>query len=121
MYWAIDMEPGDLNLAHTVWRQEENQPLQLYRHQKLVMGGEDSQTQAILCVQKAAELQQNNAPNALSIIKKDAYSDDINITGWTPEEVIKETKELAQTLGQYNFHIRKLVSDQVCVLQNVKL
>ena len=95
MFWQVDMVKQDQNLAHTIFRESEDQPWKLYRHRRLVMGQVDAQSNAIQCLIKAAELEREAYPRVEHIIKSNTYADDIGVYRWTKWDVIKDAKDVA--------------------------
>ena len=117
MFWQIDMRPEDRELAHTIFRYQEDQPWTLYRHRRIVMGQVDAQSNAIQCLNKAAELEKEKYPEVEATIRDNTYADDIEIYGWDMEGVVKNAKDVSLVAGKYNFPCRKLITDNFSVLK----
>lgn len=111
MFWQIQVDDNESNLQHANWRFEADEPLTLYRHQRMIIGNTASQNSAILCVKKKADINKAEFPRVKDIIDKKIHADDVNPVGNGLKQAIQDTINIGTVLTRANFEMRKVVSD----------
>lgn len=119
MYRQILVDERDTPLQRIVWRQSPEHPLSTYELQTVTYGTASAPFLATRVLQQLADDEQHQFPEAVEVLRKDFYVDDLFSGAKSVEEATKLRQQLETLLSRGGFQLRKWASNEEAVLKDV--
>ncbi|XP_065095795.1 uncharacterized protein LOC135717594 [Ochlerotatus camptorhynchus] len=119
MYRQILMDQRSNNLQHIVWSSSPEAPLQTYELQTVTYGTASAPFLATRVLQQLADDEQTDLPEAVNVLRKDFYVDDLFSEANTIEEAITLRRQLESLLKRGGFELRQWASNEPAVVEDV--
>ncbi|XP_055522948.1 uncharacterized protein LOC129717128 [Wyeomyia smithii] len=121
MYRQILVDERDTPLQRIIWRNSPEDPLDTYELKTVTYGTASAPFLATRVLQKLADDEQNNFPEAASVLRKDFYVDDLFSGSSTETDAITLRNELETILARGGFQLRKWASNKPAVLADIPI
>lgn len=118
MYRMCRINPAQTSLQRIFWRDNPQDPLDIYELQTVTYGTAAASYLAIRCLYQIGV--ESTSPIVSDVIKNHFYVDDYLSGGNTVEEVVQVTNEVIHELSKSGFKLRKFVSNSPNVLLSIK-
>jgi hypothetical protein len=119
MFRQIWLHPDDRKYHKILWRFHPNDELQTYCLNTVTYGTKPATFLSVRCMQKLAEEEEDNHPQAAKIVKDSFYVDDLLGGAGTIEEARVQARELHELLGKGGFLLRKWNSNSPYILSEI--
>lgn len=116
MYLQILIDPDHRNYLRILWKDMQEDVINIYRFSCLPFGLAPAAYLAIRCLIWLAEKNSAEYPQIESIIKKNTYLDDFLIGSDSPQNLLTLIKDLNYVLGKGHFKLDKWVSNSPLIL-----
>lgn len=113
MYRQFWVHPEDTPFLQFLWRDNPDEPLELFELQTVTFGTKAAPFMAIQGLHHIAESIEKENPIAAGIIKKNFYVDDCLDSEDTPEEAVQMKEQLSKIFAEYGLNLRKWNSNAV--------
>jgi hypothetical protein len=119
MYRQIWIEPKQRQLLQIVWRENPEEELRTYQLNTVTYGTACAPYLAIKTLQKLADDESLEFPEAAEVIMKDFYVDDLLTGTDSLEEGMKLQRDIIEVLRRGGFNLRKWNSNNDELLENL--
>ncbi|XP_017887576.1 uncharacterized protein LOC108629432 [Ceratina calcarata] len=111
MYRQVLVHEDDRKYQQIFWREDPNEPLEVYQLNTLTFGTSCAPFLAIRTLHKLADDEKHNYPTAADVVKRDFYVDDLLTGSDTLENAGRLRDELNSLLKSGGFNLRKWASN----------
>lgn len=119
MYRQIQMHKEHQDLQRIVWRETEDDPIDVYRLTTVTYGTASAPFLAVRSLCESASLASVEFPEASRMITRDMYVDDLITGADTEDEAVIRQKQISNILLGSCFELRKWASNSTAVLQGI--
>lgn len=119
MYRMVNMNKDDAKYHRIVWREEQNQELEIFELKTVTYGTASAPYLATRVLHELAENEYQNFPRASEIVKRDFYVDDLFSGANTREEALLLQDELTELLSRGGFNLRQWCSNDSEVMNSI--
>ncbi|XP_055537555.1 uncharacterized protein LOC129725580 [Wyeomyia smithii] len=121
MYRQILVDKRDTPLQRIIWRNSPEDPLDTYELKTVTYGTASAPFLATRVLQKLADDEQNDFPEAASVLRKDFHVDDLFSGSSTETDAITLRNQLETILARGGFQLRKWASNKPAVLADISI
>jgi hypothetical protein len=111
MYRQIQIHPEHADYQRIIWRDNPNEPLQIYRLTTVTYGTTSAPFLAIRCLQQLAHENKEGDPHTSQVILRDFYVDDLLTGSNSVEELVLLRDNLIKILRSAGFELAKWASN----------
>ena len=119
MFLQMHVPERDRSCLRFSWRPRTNEPVQIYEHQRLVLGAKSSPTCANSALKRVELDNEREYPIAAKAIQKNFYMDHFIKSVKTPEEAIEVFKQLQTLLSRHGFELKNWISNNDAVTKAI--
>lgn len=119
MYRMIEVHPDHRTFQRIIWQHPDTREIQDYQLNTVTFGTSAAPYLAIRTLQKLAEDEKINWPNASNIVQKEFYVDDVLTGADTITEAKALQAELITMLKSGGFNLRKWTSNNVQLIEEL--
>ena len=120
MYLQMRLPEGDTHVHRYLWRNlDQSKKPTTYALQRVTFGDKPSPDMASFVMLKMAKENQENNPNAATVLSRDRYIDDLIHSCPTPKKAVDTLKELDRVLDTGSFKIRERLSSSKDALKEL--
>jgi hypothetical protein len=116
MYRQIKISEHDKDYQRIIWRDNPNQPLQIFRLTTVTYGTASAPFLAVRCLQQLAHENKNDYPSASNVILNDFYIDDLLTGSDSKEKLLTIRDQLIKILNSGGFELSKWTSNEATCL-----
>ncbi|XP_015437077.1 PREDICTED: uncharacterized protein LOC107192365 [Dufourea novaeangliae] len=120
MYRQIELHPDDRKYHKILWRENTNDPIQVYQLNTVTYGTASAPYLAIRTLQQLAQDEGHNYSVGAKSICKDFYVDDLLAGEESIEKAIKLRDELIDLTAKGGFELRQWVSNEPRLINSLK-
>lgn len=113
------VQPNQRPLQRILWRENPNDPIDIYELTTVTYGTTSAAYLAIRCLYQLGIENSEASPRASDVIKNHFYVDDMLSGADTIDEVISVTNEVALILHEAGFYLRKWVSNSPEIISGI--
>lgn len=119
MFRQIFIDPRDRKYQLILWRQQPEQPIEVYQLNTVTYGTASAPYHAMRCLRELAIQHRDVYPLAASAVENDFYMDDVLTGTFTKPQAIKLQRELSELLMRGQFPLRKWRSNDPDILRHL--
>ncbi|XP_055623489.1 uncharacterized protein LOC129766915 [Toxorhynchites rutilus septentrionalis] len=119
MYRQVLVDNQDTPLQRIVWRSSPNNSIETYELKTVTYGTASAPYLATRVLQQLADDEKDNYPEAVDVLRRDFYVDDLFSGGRNTTEASNLRRQLEALLSKGAFELRKWASNEPAVLENV--
>ncbi|XP_075150935.1 uncharacterized protein LOC142225044 [Haematobia irritans] len=119
MYRCIRINSPDDCLQCILWRNSSDEEIKIYKLNTVTYGTKPAAFLAIRAMHQLSYDERESYPIGATVVTRDFYVDDLISGGDSIEEVVKIRREVTAILKRGNLQIRKWISNDETVLQDV--
>lgn len=119
MYLQVVVDERDVEYQRIVWRDNPSEAIKDFCLTRLTFGTSSAPYIAIKTLHQLAEYEQQVYPNAATVIRKDAYVDDVISGGDDLQSAIELQQQLLRMLRKGGFDLKKWASNHPKILEQV--
>ena len=119
MFLRIGIQPEDQQTQRFFWRQDEHSEPQIYVLTSMMFGSKSSPTSAHFVRNKAAEVCQEEFPEAAAAVQENFYMDDLLKAAPTAEAAKQTVRDITTILARSGFELANWASNDASVLRGI--
>lgn len=121
MYRQILVHPADQHFQHILWRESTDEPIVEYALQTVTYGTASAPYLAVRTLRQLSIDNELAYPEAARIVREDFYVDDLLSGAYSQSDAIFIRRQLSELLSKSGFNLRKWVSNDSDVLNEIPL
>lgn len=118
MYRMIHVHPNHQTFQRIIWRQNENDPIQVFKLKTVTYGTTCAPFLAVRCLRQLAIDNKHKFPLASTVIERDFYMDDLLTGADSLEHALILKNQVTQILASAGFDLCKWTSNNRLVVAN---
>lgn len=119
MFRQIWVEESDRKFQQIYWRWNANDKIQTYALKTVTYGTASAPYLAVKCLQKIADMEQEEFPLESHVIRNDFYMDDLMTGCNSLQEVIEMRKRISDILLKYGMPLRKWCANNRAIVEGI--
>ena len=111
MFLQVKVPPEDCKVLRFLWRDNPNEPVNVYEYGRHIFGAKSSPTCANYALQQVARDNAQESPQVTKLIMRNFYLDDFVKSVPSAEQAIEIYNKLRAMLARGGFHLTKWISN----------